>query len=82
MNKQEMYNYLGIAIGVKNGHAYQRNRVKRLLRENYNLLENNLSLGNCMIFLWKKKKDISQANFKQIGKDMKKILKEAKIYIE
>lgn len=82
MNKQGMYNYLGIAIGVKNGHAYQRNKVKRLLRENYNLLENNLSLGNYMVFLWKKKKDISQANFRQIESDMKKILKDAEIYEE
>ena len=82
INKQEMYNYLGIAIGVKSGHAYQRNRVKRLLRENYNILENNLSLGNYIVFLWKKKRDISQANFRQIESDMKKILKDAEIYKE
>ena len=82
INIKKQYNYLGFAVGVKSGHAYQRNRVKRLLRENYNLLENNLSLGNYMVFLWKKKKDISQANFRQIESDMKKILKDAEIYKE
>ena len=36
-------NFLGIAIGAKNGKAFQRNKAKRLIREAYkNLEERNI----------------------------------------
>ena len=42
LKNNEKCNYLGLAISSKSGYAYQRNRVKRLIRENYNMLEDNI----------------------------------------
>ena len=73
-------NYLGLAISTKCGKAYQRNKVKRLLRENYRLIEPKTKIGYTIVFLWKKKCDISEAGFYQIQEDMKRIFKDSKIY--
>ena len=45
LNNRQESNYLGLAISVKLGHAYQRNRIKRLIRENYKELESSLTEG-------------------------------------
>ena len=66
-------NFIGIAIGVKIAKAVKRNKIKRLIRENYRLLENNLKVGYNIVFLWKKKIDISNATFYNIKIDMKNI---------
>lgn len=76
------YNLLGIAIGVKIAKATKRNRIKRLIRENYRLIEKDLKTGYSIIFLWKKKKDTSYANFENIKKDIKTILNKANIIEE
>ena len=76
------YNLLGIAIGVKVGKPLNRNKIKRLTRENYRLMEKDLKTGYSIIFLWKKKQDISYANFENIKKDIKTILDKAKIIEE
>lgn len=80
-NKQNQ-NYLGLAVSTKCGKANKRNRVKRLLRENYQALENQVKEGWTIIFLWKKRCDIEEAEFYQIGNDMLKILKDSRIHIE
>ena len=72
-------NYIGIAIGVKLGKAVHRNHIKRLIRENYRLIENNLNVGNNIVFLWKKNKNIKEANFEHIHNDMISIFKKAGI---
>lgn len=63
-------NYIGIAVSVKVGKAVKRNKIKRLIRENYRLLEKDISVGYDIIFLWKKNKNISEANFFTIKKDI------------
>ena len=73
------YNLLGLAISTKVGKAVKRNMIKRLLRENYREQENNIKTGQSMVFLWKKKIDIKQANYYNIKKDMLSIFDKAKI---
>lgn len=75
-------NYLGIAISVKTSNAVMRNKIKRLTRENYRKIEDKISNGNSIIFLWKKKADTVNVNFKNIEYDIKKIFDKAKIIIE
>lgn len=70
-------NMLGIAISKKTGNAVIRNRIKRLIKENYRLLENNVSTGYSLVFLWKKKADIKNATFNNIKKDMVNIFGKA-----
>ena len=42
-------NFLGIAIGTKNGKAFQRNRAKRIIRESYTKLEEKIIDGNSIV---------------------------------
>ena len=79
LNNGRNFNYLGLAVSRKSGHAYMRNRVKRLIKENYRLLEEEIYTGFSIIFLWKKKADIKEANFKQIKEDILKIFNIAKV---
>ncbi len=79
LNNRENSNYLGLAIRKKSGHSVQRNRVKRLIRENYKILEDRVVNGYSIVFLWKKNADISKANFLQIKEDMYKIFENSKV---
>ena len=63
-------NFLGIAVGVKIAKAVKRNRIKRLIRENYRLIEEKVNTGYSIVFLWKKKVDIKHATFTNIKQDM------------
>ena len=42
LKNNQKRNLLGIAVGTKNGKAFQRNRAKRIIRESYTKLENKL----------------------------------------
>lgn len=72
-------NLLGIAISKKIAKSVKRNRIKRLIRENYRLLENELNLGNSMIILWKKNCPIKEATFTNINADLKNIFQKTDI---
>lgn len=72
-------NFLGIAISKKIAKSVKRNRIKRLIKENYRLLEKDLKVGNSIIILWKKNISIEEAIFKNIENDLKSIFKKANI---
>ena len=72
-------NFLGIAIGTKNGKAFQRNRAKRIIRESYTRLENQVIEGYSIVILMNKKCSIDQMTFAEVLKEMQKIFENAKI---
>ena len=72
-------NFLGIAIGSKNGKAFQRNRAKRIIRESYTKLENQLIEGNSIVVLMNKNYSIENISFAEIVVEMQKIFESAKI---
>lgn len=72
-------NYLGIAIGTKNGKAFQRNRAKRIIRECYSKVEEKLDDGYSMVIVMNKNFCIKNLNFLEVLNDMKYIFKKSKI---
>lgn len=72
-------NVIGIAISTKTCNAVKRNRIKRLIRENYRLIKNQINQGYNIVFLWNKKDLVENASFDIIQKDMRKLLKKAEL---
>ncbi len=71
--------FLGLAINTKAGKAVRRNRVKRLIRENYKDLEMRIKEGTTIVFLWRKNADIEKVTYYNIKKDMFTIFDKADI---
>ena len=74
-----IYNLLGIAISVKAAKAVKRNFLKRIIRENYRLMEREIKPGYSVVFMWKKKSSIENATFDNIKTDMINIFEKAHI---
>ena len=70
-------NFLGLAISVKTAKAVKRNKIKRLIRENYKVLEPQIKNGKSIVFLWKKKADVKNATFYNIKNDMNSIFEKS-----
>ena len=73
------YNFLGLAISVKTAKAVKRNHIKRLIRENYKILEPEIKNGKSIVFLWKKGVDVINATFENVKNDMNFIFDKADI---
>ena len=82
LKNKKNYNSLGLAINTKSGKAVKRNKVKRLLRENYKNFEQNIQTGYEIVFLIKKKTNIDDLDFQNIRQDMEKIMKKSEIIID
>ena len=77
-NKLE--NVIGIAISKKIGKANKRNRLKRLIRESYRLQKEKLQQGFNIVFIWNKKADIIDVDYKKTSEDIINLLKKARMY--
>ena len=75
-------NLIGIAISSKIAKAYQRNRIKRLVRQVYSEEEILLKKEFSMVFLCKKKSNIDEITYKTVKEDVQKIFKGMKIYLD
>ena len=76
------FNKFGIAVSKKQGKAVKRNHFKRLVRENYKILEPKIKEGYSVLFVGNKNKDISETNYYNIKENMEFALKKAGILYE
>lgn len=65
------YNRLGITVSPKVGNAVLRNRIKRIIKENYRLLQ-GLSSGYDIVIVSRKR--ACSASFYEIKKDLESAL--------
>ena len=70
---------LGIAVSIKNGKAFQRNKAKRLIREAYKNLEEKIINGYSIVVLLKKDIDINDMKYIDIINEMENTFKKANI---
>lgn len=71
------YNRVGISTTKKLGNSVIRNRVKRLIKENYRLNCNKMKTGYDLIFLARVR--AKEADYKDIEKSMYYLLKKVKL---
>jgi ribonuclease P protein component len=81
VNNKLNYNKFGIAISKKQGKAVSRNHIKRLIRENYKIIEDKIKVGYSFLIVINKKKDIKDITFYNIKKDFENILEKAGIIL-
>lgn len=80
MENRKDYNLLGLAISVKTAKSVKRNRIKRLIRENYYFFENKIKKGKSIVFLWNKDALVQDINFLKIKTDMERIFDKADMF--
>ncbi len=81
-NSDVKYNLLGVAVGKKySKSSVQRNRVKRLIKENYRLNENRVKTGYLIVIVWKNNNSKENVSFYNISKDLLKCLKKADLFM-
>lgn len=75
-------NRIGIAVSSKIAGAVERNRIKRLIRENYRIfIKDKILKGYDFVFVWNKKRKPNEANYYEIKKDFDNIFKRTGILI-
>ena len=72
-------NMLGIAVSKKAGNSVKRNKIKRLIRENYRLIEDDLIIGHSIIIIWKKTAEFQDFDYYIVKEELKKIIEKANI---
>lgn len=71
-------NKIGISIGKKVGNSVNRNRIKRLIRESYRVLENKLKTGYDIVFV--PRQPSKTADYKDIFDSLSKIFHKLNLF--
>jgi ribonuclease P protein component len=71
-------NRLGITANKKVGKSVRRNRVKRLIRENYRFYEDSISGGYDIVFV--ARNPDKEYGFSEIRREMKFLLKKMQVF--
>lgn len=72
------FNRIGISVSKKVGKSVTRNRIKRLIKENYRLNSNNLSKGYDLVFI--ARNAAKDKNYYEIENSVKNLFKKAGLY--
>jgi ribonuclease P protein component len=72
---QEGFNSMGVTASKKVGKSVRRNRLKRLVKENYRHMEPALRRGLSMVFVVRASEQLP--SYADVGADMASLLKRA-----
>jgi ribonuclease P protein component len=73
-------NYLGITVNKKIGNAVKRNRAKRLIKEAYRLMENQIKTGYTFVFVARAR--TVESNCQTILESIKELIKKQNLWKE
>jgi len=71
------YNAIGVTASKKTGNSVRRNRLRRVVKENYRHMEVCLHVGFLFVFVVRARQDGYLPDFYDIGGDMKSLLSRA-----